>query len=292
MTAHAKPARRGGIPYGLMSLYDMINVSTSPLPSLFAQLKLYEIVFKKQEIISGSENDIVDDSMRTHILGWMKIALIVAQEFEISAAEDRIKRIIKATKKRDFKYIDAATEIRVLLETLDDGFNNHLLYRYTNEKARILSSWKNDWSAVVSFFPEAESDIRSAVDLWCLCHPTASVFQFMRVLEFGLRAMARDVGVSFDVQNWQNAINDIESKIREIGKTLPRGASKSERLRFLSEAAKEFAYFKDGWRNHVSHARAPFDDHQARSVMEHVRQFMTILASGFAPFSASQSSQS
>lgn len=269
----------------------MINVSASPLPSLFAQLKLYEIVFNKQEIVSGSENDIVDERMRAHILGWMKIALIVAQEFEVRPAENRINRIIKAIGKQDFRYIDAATEIRVLLETLDDGFKGHLLYRYDNEKTRILSCWKNDWSAVVSFFPEAASDILSAVDLWCLCHPTASVFQFMRVLEFGLRAMARDVGVSFDVQNWQNVINEIESKIREEGKALPRGVSKSERLRFLSEAAKEFVYFKDGWRNHVSHTRAPYDDHQARSVMEHVRQFMTILASGLAPLSVSQSSQ-
>jgi hypothetical protein len=101
----------------------------------------------------------------------------------------------------------------------------------------------------------------------------------MRVLEHGLRALAKDVGKSFDVQNWQNIIDQIESEIRNIGKSLPSGMAKNERLQFLSEAAKEFAYFKDGWRNYVSHNRGTYDEHQARSVMEHVRSFMTTLSS-------------
>jgi hypothetical protein len=100
----------------------------------------------------------------------------------------------------------------------------------------------------------------------------------MRVLEHGLRALANDVGLTFDVQNWQNIIDQIEAKIRELGKSLPRGVDKNERLQFLSEAAKEFVYFKDGWRNYVSHSRGTYDKHQARSVMEHVKSFMNTLS--------------
>lgn len=100
----------------------------------------------------------------------------------------------------------------------------------------------------------------------------------MRVLEHGLRALAKDVGKAFDVQNWQNIIDQIESEIRTQGKTLPVGPAKSERLRFLSEAAKEFSFFKDGWRNYVSHGRAAYDEHQARMVMDHVRTFMNGLS--------------
>jgi hypothetical protein len=59
---------------------------------------------------------------------------------------------------------------------------------------------------------------------------------------------------------------------------LPKGESRNRRLQFLSEAAKEFQYFKDGWRNYVSHGRGEYDDHLAQSVMQHVRQFMTILS--------------
>ena len=80
-------------------------------------------------------------------------------------------------------------------------------------------------------------------------------------------------------QNWHNIIDQIESKIAAERKTLPSGAPRNERLQFLSEAAKEFFYFKDGWRNYVSHNRANYDDHQALSTLEHTRAFMTHLSS-------------
>jgi hypothetical protein len=56
---------------------------------------------------------------------------------------------------------------------------------------------------------------------------------------------------------------------------LPKGPARNERLQFLSEAAIEMRYFKDGWRNYVSHGRGAYDEHNARGIIEHVRAFMT-----------------
>lgn len=128
-------------------------------------------------------------------------------------------------------------------------------------------------------FPSANRDVFAAVDCWALGHYTAPVFHSMRVLEHGLRALASELGKTFDIQNWQNIIDEIESEIRAQGRSLPRGMQKSERLGFLSSAAKEFVYFKDGWRNYVSHNRATYDELQSHSVYEHVRSFMNNLAS-------------
>jgi hypothetical protein len=60
---------------------------------------------------------------------------------------------------------------------------------------------------------------------------------------------------------------------------LPKKGEKDRKLQFLSEAAKEFAYFKDGWRNFVSHGHEKYDDAKALSVLEHTRAFMNHLAS-------------
>jgi hypothetical protein len=163
--------------------------------------------------------------------------------------------------------------------TLDSGFKNQFIYRYPTEKAAILARWKSDWATVTEAFPSATTDIMECVDLWAMDHPTASVFHAMRILEHGIRALASQLGRTFDIQNWQNIIDEIESEIREQSKKLPRGREKNEKLKFLSEAAKEFTYFKDGWRNYVSHNRGNYDEHQARSVYEHVRAFMTVLSS-------------
>jgi hypothetical protein len=53
-------------------------------------------------------------------------------------------------------------------------------------------------------------------------------------------------------------------------------------MRFYAEAAKEFFYFKDGWRNYVSHRGQPYDEHQALIVLDHVRAFMNHLGARLA----------
>jgi hypothetical protein len=58
-------------------------------------------------------------------------------------------------------------------------------------------------------------------------------------------------------------------------------------MQFLSEAAKEFFYFKDGWRNYVAHGRAAYDEHQALGVLEHTRSFMNHLATRLSEASPS-----
>jgi hypothetical protein len=128
-------------------------------------------------------------------------------------------------------------------------------------------------------FPEAKEDIREAGNCIAVDSNTAAVFHLMRVLEHGLVLMAENVGITeLGVENWHNIIEQIESKIRNAQKKLPRGAEKTERLQFLSEAAKEFTYFKDGWRNHVSHNRSKYDANGAFSIFIHVLAFMKHLS--------------
>ncbi|WP_421521873.1 hypothetical protein [Ochrobactrum quorumnocens] len=74
----------------------------------------------------------------------------------------------------------------------------------------------------------------------------------------------------YTIQNWQKIIEQIDAAIRQSQKTLPKGETQNERLQFLSEVAKEFTHFKDGWRNYVSHNKGTYNDAQAQSVMEHV----------------------
>jgi hypothetical protein len=53
---------------------------------------------------------------------------------------------------------------------------------------------------------------------------------------------------------------------------------KGAKLEFLSRAATQIGYFKDGWRNYVSHNKRPYDVNEAKGVYEHVGAFMNVLA--------------
>ncbi|HEX9791250.1 MAG TPA: hypothetical protein VGA60_11350 [Kiloniellales bacterium] len=129
-----------------------------------------------------------------------------------------------------------------------------------------------------SAFPTSTIEIRNAGSCLAAGLNTASVFHCMRAVEHGLRALANNVGVTFEAQQWKNVIDQIESEIRKLGNTLPAGTAKTERLQFLSQASAGFSHFKDGWRNHVMHTRASYDEAQATVVIENVRVFLDALS--------------
>lgn len=135
---------------------------------------------------------------------------------------------------------------------------------------------------VVDRFPAAQKDIVCSSQCLALDQWTAAVFHSMRILEHGLRHLADRVGAVFpdsiEVESWQRIIEKIESEIRRKERVLKRGVEKSNELRFYAEAASRFWHFKEAWRNHVAHARANYDEDQARDIFSAVRRFMRQMA--------------
>ena len=187
----------------------------------------------------------------------------------VDALEDKVKR--------ESNYAEIYAHMVALSQAIFVLYKNTFVYAYPHTKSIVLSEWHNEWKGVIDQFQDTIEDIFSGIDLWALGHNTASVFHMMRVLEVGLGWIALEVGIVFETQNWQNIIEQVESKIRETYRQ-KNSQQKQEKLAFLSKAAKEFFYFKDGWRNYVSHNRGSYDENQAKSVLDHVRSFMTILA--------------
>jgi hypothetical protein len=106
----------------------------------------------------------------------------------------------------------------------------------------------------------------------------ACVFHLMRVLEKGLAALAAVFSESFTYENWHNIIERIESKIRKIDPNF--GPDWKVKQQFYSEAACEFMFFKDAWRNHVMHGREEYDDERTENIYSHIGAFMKHLAVG------------
>ena len=130
-------------------------------------------------------------------------------------------------------------------------------------------------------FPSAALEIKEAGTCYATGRYTACVFHLMRVLEHGLGALAKDIGLKFYRQSWGGIINKIQEKVdNEISSLnkMPKDPTRTERLTFLSKAAKEFVYFKDGWRNYVMHGEDSYDGPRALSVLNHVSAFMSHLA--------------
>lgn len=138
-------------------------------------------------------------------------------------------------------------------------------------------------SISITGFPKASSELSRAANCYAVSEPTACVFHSMRAAELALRAIAEalEVEVPLASSQWNQLIEQVEAKIAAIGKQ-PRSAARTEDQTFFSEAAAQFRYIKDAWRNHVSHARVTYSEAQALAIFEHSTDLISTLASRFA----------
>jgi hypothetical protein len=127
--------------------------------------------------------------------------------------------------------------------------------------------------AVLNAFPSAAMDMREASNTLALERWYASVFHLMRVLEFGLRAMADKFGVPYEKATWHRVIEEVEAQVRKIDEANFGPTWKLQQKNY-SEAAMQFMFFKDAWRNHIMHIRDAYDAGRATSIWQHVNEFM------------------
>ncbi len=297
MNCPVQPSQFEGIrPGQVWSLWDMINYQVF---GLIGWLKLFDqerrVMGEKLQMLAVlatiSREDaekipagayIVTQGDKQRIEGMLGYAEQLCQQLDLTGTKNRVERFQRCLKNAALTPLTLQNELQVLYDALEDDLRYKYFYFYPDAKAKPVLRVDIDWEDTFKAFKSAKDDGKAAVDCYGLGHNTACVFHCMRVLEHGIKALAANVGLTFDVQQWKNIIDEIEAKIdrmRDNGIPGLDKAAKDARLQFLSEAAKEFFYFKDGWRNYVSHNHAAYDENQALSVLEHTRAFMNHLAS-------------
>jgi hypothetical protein len=133
---------------------------------------------------------------------------------------------------------------------------------------------------VAKAFPSTTYDVAQAGICLAVELGTACVFHLMRVLEIGLGVLGAKFGVSLAHTNWAPAIEQIESKIRDmhkdpVWKALPDCKEQQE---FYAQAASHFGVLKDAWRNHTMHSRGKYTEHEATQIFSNVKAFVCELA--------------
>jgi hypothetical protein len=178
-------------------------------------------------------------------------------------------------------------ELTVLRQTTEADLEKHKFAFVLPAKADVMAEMLN-WSEIRQSFASAIDDIDSAAECYALEQNTACVFHLMRVAEQGLRSIAKKAGVKLtdkgkrqpiEFATWDKVIAGIRSEIAKA-RTLPQGPRKNRKLQFYSDAAENCAYIRDVWRNEVSHTRKNYNDGEASGVINRVKDFMQLLATG------------
>jgi hypothetical protein len=131
-------------------------------------------------------------------------------------------------------------------------------------------------------FPSAYEELVAAGNCLATSAHTACVFHSMRAAEIGLRVFGAELGAKvkgkIEDAEWSHIINGISEAIRSLENLPKQTEGRSDDLQFFSEAAVQFKCFKNAWRVRAAHARANYNESQAKEVLDHVRSFFETLS--------------
>jgi hypothetical protein len=230
----------------------------------------------------------VSEDNRRNVKTFVMAAQHLCAKIELDAAHQRLLRLdlrlLDPAKFGGLTYHELINEIEVIRQTIQDQLDKRTFTYVPQLKAPHFEPATPLGMHGSVNFPRANKEAIEAATCYAVGRNTASVFHSMRVLEHGLRALGVDLNVQFphpiELQQWQNIIEKIEADIRALEQQLPKGMLKSERLQFYGQAASQFWYFKEAWRNHVAHSRESYDEGAAFKIITHVQDFMEYLAIG------------
>jgi hypothetical protein len=244
-------------PGRLWSLWDVIEFDAAAFFNLLRFLSKIE----HESILDKADQDRLD---RPNIIGidhGLNQLEHMCDAMSLNAASRNIQLLIFQLHIKTIGQIrDNIKDIKYIIER--DASERKYFHMPPAEASWYTNEFPFGESVVIAF-PSSNIEAIEAAKCFASNRHTACVFHC--------------VNVDFGAQNWQNVIDQIEKEIRVLGKSLA-GPSKTERLQRLSMAAKEFVYFKDGWRNHVAHNRSIYDAEQALSMLNHIKAFMGALA--------------
>lgn len=172
-------------------------------------------------------------------------------------------------------------ELTLIIRTIKAELRSKLFLYIPSHAAKYYEYGDILSDAGKTAFPLAYAELKLSGNCFAMSLHTACVFHSMRAAEIGVRALGRDLKVSFsssiDHAGWHSILDQIDLKIRDM-KNLSKGQGKKEDLEFYSTSASQFRYFKDAWRNQVAHARADFTEDESIKVLDHTRDFFEALS--------------
>jgi len=200
-------------------------------------------------------------------------------------AEDHGYLHLALSQEQGITFEELRHQLAFLRESIEADLEKQHFVFISSSKVAVLLDMTTQWEEVWRKLPDCRSDTQEAVYCYCLDRYTASVFHSMRVSEHGLRNIAKRVGVKLidrgkpqpiDFATWGKVIDGIKVKIAKA-QSLPQGPRRNRKLQFCSDAAENCTYIRDIWRNEVSHTRKSYNEREAISALNRVRDFMQFL---------------
>ena len=222
-------------------------------------------------------NQPLNQNAKDEYLHDAKAAETLCSEVDLPISKKAIEKIKESLSENNPKLKDLLALNQELEHIMSYEMESRKFFSIEPDKCNFLNKTDLFGTEVSSAFPSTNFDIEEAGKCLAFERWTASVSHLMKVLEVGLVTLAEDIGIPSDQKNWGGIISEIEKKIEKNSKN--PDADWKGKEQFYSEAALQFRYFKNAWRNHVMHARKiAYDEERATSIYQRTKEFMKTLA--------------
>jgi hypothetical protein len=175
-------------------------------------------------------------------------------------------------------------EFDFVINLLKDELNSRICLFIPPHVADYYESDKLVSDNVIENYEKASEEIRWGGTCLAAGLYTACVFHAMRAAEIGLRSINNVKPLKIrgnkpvERAEWREILDGLSTLIHEIENSDNTTPNKDDELQFFSEALAQFRFFKNGWRVRVAHARATYNEPQAKEALDHVRSFLEVLA--------------
>jgi hypothetical protein len=267
-----KPSSWVDNPRGVVSLLDMLNYAAE----VFCTLT--EILGRIQGQPFGLVGAALhNDNYARDILSRLAAARQMCIDHGWSETGHRIAEVES--------YLMQSQMVPMVLQSKCADLESHVMrvlrsevfYHADKEQALEFIEWRKATEALETSFPLCHEELWSAGMCYVCDQTTASVFHSMRALELGLTALAREVNVSAERDQWEKVITNIEAAIKKIDGP-HAGSDWRRKQEMYSEVALHFRFVKNAWRNHVMHARRSYGLKKASEIWHHTTEFISDLS--------------
>jgi hypothetical protein len=184
-----------------------------------------------------------------------------------------VRRLLDTLRSLDL--YEAERALKEIESRIHDELESQLFFYVPADEAAYFNEPNWIGIEVLLKFPSVEWEATEAGSSYALQRYTACVFHLMRILEYGLAALASALGVSVTNPNWHQILLGCESRIKDLQKHDPNWKQNEQ---FFNAAALEFRHFQRALRNHTAHVHEKYSASDAKTAMDHVGSFMKHLS--------------
>lgn len=221
---------------------------------------------EKAEKLSKHESAVIEH--------YMTVATNMADELKLDAATALLDRMWKA-QKTGYTKGEIGDDFKDLRSRIEDQLKSRLFLFVEPSRAKYYRQPQLFGAELNDNFPGAIDDIEDAGSCLSLNQGTACVMHLMRVMEVGLKSLAKELKIPY-APSWESYLTQIEKNIAAKHATKSTKWKKNEK--FYRDISGDLMTIKQAWRNPTMHIDRRYNQEEAEQIFNAVKTLMQRMA--------------